>query len=193
MQINIKKEKLLVNLVTLLRIPLTVIGIFGLYQYSQSADNLWKIIFILISICIYISDFIDGRLARQWKVTSDKGARLDLFCDSFYIISCLITMIWLKLSSPWILVIVFYKLFEFILLSKIKRKFFKGETLYFYDKLGRVLSVLFYLTPAMLLILHTKAQLYWDNILARYTVILIGLTIISSLVKFRKISIYIMQ
>jgi hypothetical protein len=92
-------------------------------------------------------------------------------------------MIWIKISSLWILVIVLYKLVEFIVLSIIKRKFFEGETYYFYDKTGRGLSVLFYNTPAILLIHHTTSSFNWEYILEQYTVVLTGLTIISSLVK----------
>lgn len=179
----VAKEKLLVNAVTLLRLPFTGVGVISLYQYGCSGDSLWVTFFVAISICIYLSDFIDGRMARQWGVCSDNGARLDLFCDSFYIFSCLLTMILIEVSSPWILSIVLYKLLEFIVTSRIKRKFSNGETFYCYDKIGRALSGLFYITPAVLLILHANVPLYWEDVLEGYTVMLAGLTVISSWAK----------
>lgn len=188
MENNISKEKLLVNSLTFLRIPLTVMGILSIYQYGRTADCHWVTHFFTISLCVFFTDYMDGLLARHWDVCSEFGAKLDLFCDSFYIFSSLVTMILIKVGSPWILLIAFYKLLEFMLTSSIKRKSTKRKTFYSYDKIGRILSALFYLTPVLLLVHHTEASpLCWRDSLVLYTLILMGLTIISTLARLRKL------
>lgn len=184
MKENSTRKNSLVNAVTLARIPLTGFGIVCLYQYGRSVDSQWVLLFLATSVLVFFSDFIDGRLARRWDVCSDNGAKLDLFCDSFYIFASLLTMSLFKLSSPWVLLITVYKLFEFIALSQIKRKFFNDESFYYYDKFGRVLSALFYVTPVLLLILHEISPYQWKCTLRLYTEILFVLTIISSGAKF---------
>ena len=186
---SISKEKLLVNTLTALRLPFTVMGIFSLYHYGRSADCRWITLFAVISLAVYFSDFMDGRLARRWGLCSDGGAKLDLFCDSFYIFASLLAMIPLGASSPCILVLVSYKLLEFIVTSTIKRKFFTGATFFFYDKIGRILSALFYVSPPILLILHAMAPLYWKSILNGYTTLLAGLTVVSSWAKLENMKI----
>lgn len=73
-------KKLLVNAITLLRLPLTGMGLICLYQYGCSSDSRWTVLFAAISLCIYFSDFIDGRMARRWGVSSDNGKCCEESC-----------------------------------------------------------------------------------------------------------------
>lgn len=49
-----------------------------------------------------ITDFIDGFLARKWKVTSDFGRMLDPIADKLLVAACLIALSVLSMGSVWI-------------------------------------------------------------------------------------------
>lgn len=82
------------NALTILRIVLTpIIMICGIIKQIK--------IVIILTIIAALSDFLDGRLARKWKVTSLTGAKMDAVADKLFaigIIGCLIT----KFRILWI-------------------------------------------------------------------------------------------
>ncbi len=74
------------NFLTSLRILFTPIVIYlGITNHY----------FLLIGIAIVIAftDFVDGFLARKWNVTSELGAKLDMFADKMLAIGLLIVLI----------------------------------------------------------------------------------------------------
>lgn len=81
-------------ILTTLRIVLTpIIMICGIFKHIN--------IVIILTIIAAITDFLDGRLARKWNVTSLFGAKLDAVADKLFaigIIGCLIT----KFTILWI-------------------------------------------------------------------------------------------
>lgn len=74
------------NMLTIIRIILTpIIMILGFTGNFQSM--------VIAGVIAAITDFLDGYLARKWKVTSPLGAKLDMIADKVFAISligCLI-------------------------------------------------------------------------------------------------------
>ncbi len=79
-------KKYIPNILTSLRIIFTPIIIFlGLTNHYM--------ILIGLAAVIAFTDFLDGFLARKWKVTSETGAKLDMIADKMLAISLLIILI----------------------------------------------------------------------------------------------------
>ena len=81
---NVKKY--IPNILTSFRLVLTPIIIFlGITNHY--------ILLILLAILTALTDFVDGFLARRWKVTSDLGGKLDAIADKTLAIGLLIILI----------------------------------------------------------------------------------------------------
>lgn len=75
------KEKI-PNILTILRIILTpIIVIMGIKQYIY--------IVIILVVVAALTDFLDGYIARKWKITSITGAKLDTIADKLFAIGLL--------------------------------------------------------------------------------------------------------
>jgi CDP-diacylglycerol---glycerol-3-phosphate 3-phosphatidyltransferase len=88
------------NWITVSRLILVLIAftllLFKLYWFS-----------LFVSLISAFSDFLDGYLARRWKVISDFGARYDPLIDKVGVLSALAFFVWLyKLSILNFLIIV---------------------------------------------------------------------------------------
>jgi len=72
----------LVITVTLLRVVLAILIIF------EARDRYWVRVLILMLIA-FISDYVDGALARRWKATTSLGAFLDPLADKIVCLTVL--------------------------------------------------------------------------------------------------------
>jgi len=70
-----------------------LIGALSLIYFAIANRTL---VFTIIFVCLSLSDWIDGRLARWLNQRSDFGARLDSFADSVLYGSLLFGMIWMR-------------------------------------------------------------------------------------------------
>src|SRR5215469_8610750 len=76
----------LANVVTALRIVLSPVVVFVIYQYAPAW---WVLIF---GFCAMITDRIDGILARRYG-TSELGIFLDPLADKFMVLGSLAVMV----------------------------------------------------------------------------------------------------
>ncbi len=53
-----------------------------------------------------LSDYLDGRLARRYKVVSNLGVFLDLTADKVYVAALLIALVQVALVPAWVVVII---------------------------------------------------------------------------------------
>ena len=53
-----------------------------------------------------VSDYLDGRLARRYKVVSNLGVFLDLTADKVYVAALLIALVEVALVPAWVVVII---------------------------------------------------------------------------------------
>lgn len=184
-----KQEKvtlfLLVNLVTLIRVPLIVIFRYNLLCYLKFSNSINGIIAITTSILVLFSDFIDGKLARKYKVTSTIGQNLDIYLDFTYIIVSITILCVYNEINFYFVIVVIYKFLEFIVISRVfrgKYKCIKGND-YYYDLLGQLASVSFYIVP-LVVICFRYFHCYYGTVIINLIVICITVfTCISSIVK----------
>ena len=79
--------KLLPNMLTLLRIMLAcLLNLYILYRFGSLP------IPIVIFTLIFLTDFLDGKIARFYGNTSNFGAIFDILADLFYIVTSYIVL-----------------------------------------------------------------------------------------------------
>lgn len=106
-----KKKINLPNRLTILRMVLTPFLVYFMLTDWRFSPLLSFIIFAAASI----TDFIDGKIARDRNLVTDFGKFLDPIADKIVVLSILICMITKGLCSPVVVVIVIFR--EFIVSS----------------------------------------------------------------------------
>ena len=150
MQINRQNQKafILVNCLTMIRIPLSVLA------YKElSVENVEIIFYLLLFFMIAVSDFFDGKLARIFRTQSNFGAVADVVCDFFYIMTSCYALYRQGLFPLWMLILITAKLLEFIMTSKIIQNKNGCRHIFILDYAGRYTAVGFYILPVIILML----------------------------------------
>ncbi len=94
--IQIKKMmKNIPNALTILRIALIPVLVMSFYLESRASHYVSTGIFIFASI----TDYIDGLLARYWKVQSNFGRMLDPIADKMLVVSTLVMLVEQKIAQ----------------------------------------------------------------------------------------------
>jgi CDP-diacylglycerol--glycerol-3-phosphate 3-phosphatidyltransferase len=121
---------------------------------------------ILIAALIFISDFVDGRLARYFSSVSHLGAILDVTADFLYIAVSYIVVHSLNIVPLWFLFVIMFKFIEFIVTSFFLRKYSNRESVFVFDFIGRAVSIIFYVIPISAYVLfclfHGKYYFAYD-------------------------------
>jgi CDP-diacylglycerol--glycerol-3-phosphate 3-phosphatidyltransferase len=89
---------------TLLRIALTpvIMGVLVFWPDRRSAAAVAGALFVVAAL----TDFLDGRLARRWGVTTTLGAFLDTTADKLLVSGVLIALVAVGRASPWLAAII---------------------------------------------------------------------------------------
>ncbi len=94
------------NALTLFRIlavPVLMWGIISVGNNTQSLANAPLLLILLFLLCA-ATDFLDGFLARRWKLVSDFGRMIDPIADKLLVAGCLIAFM-ISTGALWSLVI----------------------------------------------------------------------------------------
>lgn len=102
-----KKIKIFVNILSLLRVVMIPV----LYFIPET----WPL-FIVVNL-LFITDFVDGFLARKYDVTSETGALLDLLGDKLLVAYL---MIWALFTNKLGFIIVFLVIFREVMSMAIR-------------------------------------------------------------------------
>lgn len=141
------------NALTLLRI-VVVFGIIFLMVQSQGRiyDSIILTNIIGLTGIVYMTDFLDGKLARRWSVVSAFGEKLDVVADLFYIIATGIILISRSKMPAMIMLLVILEFLIFFGSSMIKATKPAGR-LFFFDYCGRITAVYYYGMPLIYLLI----------------------------------------
>lgn len=106
---------------------------------------------------IFLSDLLDGHLARKWTCCSPIGAKLDIAADLLYIVSQDLILIRRGWMPSWVLLLVFA---EFLVFSMTAKSYSEQDdrTVIRFDRVGRAAAVHYYLMPLLYLLLSE-----WDT------------------------------
>lgn len=137
------RMKFIPNILTLLRIPLTVIyiGAFISFQDSKSSNYLC----ISILVLILLTDIMDGKVARRFNAQSKLGSILDSYCDLVFILCTSILFNYYNLLSIGYTLLIILKFAEFNITSH----YMEGENKkpLVFDKIGRIVAAGYFLVP----------------------------------------------
>lgn len=140
------------NTITITRVLMSFMFIYLIVEQFMYGKGSFAILIFLFSL-ICISDIMDGKIARKTKQTSTIGAKLDVFADLSYIIISYTTLIILNALPIWFLIFTLMKFSEFVITSNfIKRHDKSAIRSFVFDKIGRLVSVTFFIIPGIVCI-----------------------------------------
>jgi CDP-diacylglycerol--glycerol-3-phosphate 3-phosphatidyltransferase len=90
--------------VTYLRIVLVPV-VMALILIGHKVDGAYVVGAVLFAIAA-VTDFVDGFLARRWRVTTTLGSFLDTTADKLLVSGALIALVAVDRASPWIATII---------------------------------------------------------------------------------------
>lgn len=136
--------KMLPNMLTLLRVVLAcLLNLYILNRFGSLP------IPVIIFMLIFLTDFLDGKIARLYGNTSHFGAVFDILADLFCIIASYIVLCSFHVLPLWFLFIMLFKFMEFVATSFFLKKLYSGKSIFVFDFIGRFAAALFYVIPIL--------------------------------------------
>ena len=102
------------NLLTGLRLVLAIVffSMLAYYQYEGRGDPWFLNTAFVVYLVALVTDFLDGYLARKWKMISTFGRIADPFVDKVFICGSFIFLIPISpLVQPWFVVVIIMREF----------------------------------------------------------------------------------
>src|SRR5215510_5125993 len=87
---------------TLVRLASIPLFLFLLVQTYRTGLQHWRMSLLLLYVCIALSDFFDGRLARKAGAPSHVWGQIDATADIAFTSLSLATAAWLGYVGPWV-------------------------------------------------------------------------------------------
>ena len=142
------------NLITISRIIMTFFSVWLL-----ESDQYNMLMFLSINILIFISDILDGKIARHFNLVSHVGEILDVSADLIYILAMYTVMSLKNIISFYYLFIVIGEFSIFIITSK----YINEDRKYLvFDTFGRILAVLYYISPLIMFVTFMKSRVLYS-------------------------------
>lgn len=139
------------NILTVVRIFLTFIFVFFLYQDGLASKILALAVFMLASG----TDFLDGYMARKHHLISAFGKIMDPIADKFLVLSAFFVSMQMHIVSPWMFVAICAR--EVVVTGLRLYAMQKGKVLAA-EKAGKVKTVLQIVAVYLIIILIILAQ-----------------------------------
>lgn len=92
----------LANCVTLSRIPMLFLIVLLLYVNFPGSASLSIVLFIFCGV----TDWLDGYLARKYKIISTLGTFMDALTDKIFMIGVMVTLLALRILPLWTLFLI---------------------------------------------------------------------------------------
>ncbi len=169
------------DLLTYSRFVLTTLAAAIFWNSTDSA-----VIMLLLIAVIYLTDFLDGKVARLYAIETPRGALLDVLADFYFILIMHILFVRLGMLPYWYTWVIIWKCTEFIGTSYILSKQ-ENHIRAVHDPLGRGVALVFYLTPTILIIMGQWEINLLPVQLAWMASVVTILAITSSIVRFRAV------
>jgi CDP-diacylglycerol--glycerol-3-phosphate 3-phosphatidyltransferase len=92
----------LANCITLSRVPLLFLIVLLMYVNFPGSASLSVILFIFCGV----TDWLDGYLARKYKIISTLGTFMDALTDKIFMIGIMVTLLALRIIPMWTLFLI---------------------------------------------------------------------------------------
>lgn len=172
--------RLLPNMLTLLRVVLVCfLNLYILNHFGRLA------IPIIIFLLIFLTDFLDGKIARFYGNTSPLGAMFDILADLFYIVASYIVLCSFHVLPLWFLFIMLFKFIEFVVTSFFLKKHYSEKSTFVFDFIGRFAAALFYTIPVLAYLFFQLSQPIYFFIIHTFIYIITFMVFVSSANRLR--------
>src|SRR5262245_34239239 len=128
---------------TLARLASIPLFLFLLVQTYRAGPQHWRMYLLLLYVCIALSDFLDGWLARKAGAPSHVWGQIDATADIAFNSLSLATAAWLGCIGPWVPAGVAVLGGRFLLRNVCHRPAPQGRLLE--DRAGKAAGVIYYL------------------------------------------------
>jgi CDP-diacylglycerol--glycerol-3-phosphate 3-phosphatidyltransferase len=146
-------SRLLPNLITLLRPVLTVPIIVSILNDGDSVP-----VPLILSMIVFASDYMDGKIARRINGITRFGAVFDITADLIYIAATYGILVYLNIAPFWFLIVILLKFLEFIVTSRIIKKYSNSKSLFVFDFAGRITALMFYGAPLVIFLSYNLSM-----------------------------------
>lgn len=136
------------NILTLFRIFLTVVLI---WICRDGASKSLNVPILSITVFIFMTDLLDGKLARILHSETKTGEIMDVMADMGYILSMSFIMGRSNIIPVYFLILVCIEFIAFVSTSR----YLRHESRYLiFDMAGRILAAIYYVTPISMYICY---------------------------------------
>ncbi|MDO4771959.1 MAG: CDP-alcohol phosphatidyltransferase family protein [Bacillota bacterium] len=167
--------RLFVNALTLSRVPVTIAFNMAIFL-KEGRLFVCSALFLFL----FLSDYMDGKLARRYRVESRPGAVLDVATDFFFILSANYYLYQRGLLPFGILAVTLIKFSEFLFTSYLSNRKARRERVFLFDPIGRFVSIVLYAMPIQTLLLESLIdRTVFDQIMVLTVVLMSALSLVS--------------
>ena len=146
------------NLLTLSRIGVAILlGGIIIYSLETTGKQCDFTLFLLLTVFIYLSDFMDGKLARYLQAVSPIGGKADIAADLFYMLSQMGILAYYGYMSGIMICVVLLEFVVFVSTSLDHSKSTHTKEIWF-DKIGRMTAVYYYIMPLIYVMIQEYVQ-----------------------------------
>lgn len=135
-----RSKQLIISSITLVRI----IGIPFIFMISNK-----YILFVYASI-LFMTDFIDGQLARKWDLCSTKGALLDLIADKLLVLVLFLSASINQQLPYWVFFLIAFREIVSMIMRQIKLS--KANKLIKANMIGKSKTALQFIALGMMIL-----------------------------------------
>ena len=173
LQTNLKKTA--PNLLTLLRLALACWLVFQVASHFDAVAAP-----LVASALIYLTDFLDGRLARRWGCPSRFGMIFDVAADFFYITSFNLTLVAYGVLPLWYAAAVACKFLEFLVTSAYMNQRRVEKQGFVFDRIGKITAAGFYALPLAAYLCSVLSPSLYQVVNPYGLVGVVGMAVVSS-------------
>ena len=146
------------NFLTLSRVVVSLLlGGIMICSHETTGKQCEITLFLLFTVFIYLSDFIDGKLARYLKAVSPIGGKADIAADLFYMLSQMGILVHYRYMNGFLICVVLLEFIVFVSTSLDHSKNTHKKEIWF-DKIGRMTAVYYYMMPLIYVLIQEYVQ-----------------------------------
>lgn len=145
----------LANMLTVSRMIMTFLFAYFVWNILQNEMNVRNVSSAAICLLsIWMSDLLDGPLARKLGIANQFGATLDVMADMLFVFLIHMQLAYQHLLSVWFIVLMIEKSVNYVMTSRLMNQK-RGEAFVFIrDPIGKLVSASYFFTPVIVLMAY---------------------------------------
>lgn len=168
-------------LLTLIRFSVTCwLDVYTLNRFGALAFP------VAASLLVFLTDFLDGWLARRLGCASRHGAIFDVAADFFYIASFGAVLCWCQVLPLWFMLALAADFLAFIITSIRLKRTASDNCIFIFDHMGRISAALFYILPVTAYVSYVLSNPVYRIVNPWFLLIVLLLAALSCVYRFKR-------